>query len=123
MAQRVNLRDLVLAELEGGDGETMTIMSIMFRLFLPILTALILFSLTIAVTQEEYDYDRGYCIHFDDTQELTEGIEIEFYDCSDGQYHKATIRSVNQDDGIEVEVYDYDEEKHRTFEVEEDVSS
>ena len=87
-----------------------------------ILSVLWVFNPYIAQSWEGYDYDTGDCVQINDDGDLIEGKDIEFYDCSDGEFHVGSIISVEKDGGTEVEVYDNDEEQHRTFEFEEGLS-
>ena len=100
----------------------MTIMSTMLRLYMPLLIALMLFVPNNALSWEGHDRDTGDCIQIDDGTELFEGHEIEFYDCSDGEYHQGYIKSVTRDDGIQIEIYDHDTDEYRIFELDEDLS-
>ncbi len=83
-------------------------------LTVPIQAALMLF-VSIAATWEGYDYDTGQYIEIEDEEDLTEGKDIEFYDHRDNKYHEGSIVSITRNGGLEIEIYDYDTKKHRTF--------
>jgi hypothetical protein len=85
-----------------------------FGLSLSILAALMLFA-PIAVAWDGYDYDTGQYIEIEDEEGLIEGRDIEFYDHRDRKYHEGSIVSITRNGSIEVEIYDYDTKKYRTF--------
>ena len=89
------------------------------RIFISVslLAVLWIFTPCTALSWEGHDRDKGDCVQIDDGTELLEGHEIEFYDCSDGEYHRGNIESVTRDDGIQIEIYDYDTDEYRTFEL------
>jgi len=66
---------------------------------------------------EGFDYDTGDYIEIDDEDVLRPGNQIAIYDYADQTYHEVEIASLSLSKITEMEVYDYDADQYRTFEL------
>jgi len=68
-----------------------------------------------------FDYDTGDYVEIDDQDSLKPGNQIIIYDYADQSYHEVEIISLSHPGKPELEVYDYDADEYRNFEMEEAV--
>jgi len=68
-----------------------------------------------------FDYDTGDYVEIDDQDSLKPGNQIIIYDYADQSYHEVEIISLNNPGKPELEVFDYDADEYRNFEMEEAV--
>ncbi len=72
---------------------------------------------SVSCSLEEFDYDTGEYIEIDDEDVLKPGNQIVIYDYADQSYHEVEIVSLSLRKIAEMEVYDYDADEYRTFEL------
>jgi len=81
---------------------------------------IIFFSLTgIVWAWDGYDWERGTYIEIEKGNLVRKGKDIEIFDYSDNSYHNVEVESIYRyGDSVEIEVYDYDIDEYRIFEME-----
>ena len=66
-----------------------------------------------------YDLETGECVEIGKGNLVRRGRDIEIYDCKDGKYKIVNVKSISKvGDSVEIEVYDYEKNKTRIFEME-----
>lgn len=65
------------------------------------------------------DYDTGNYIEIEKGNTVRRGNDIEIFDYGTGQYHDVEVESIRRyGNSVEVEVYDWETNEYRTFEME-----
>lgn len=68
---------------------------------------------------EGYDYDNDAYIEIEPDNLVRSGNEIEIYDHADGEYKNVEIEDIYRfGDSVTIEVYHYNSDENRTFEME-----
>lgn len=66
-----------------------------------------------------YDWESGNDVEIERGNTVRRGNIIEFYDYHDGSYRDAEVTGIYRNGNrTEVEVYDYEKDEYRTFEME-----
>lgn len=67
-----------------------------------------------------YDLETGECVEIEKGNLVRRGRDIEIYDCKDGKYKIVNVESISKggESSVEIEVYDYEKNKIRIFEME-----
>ncbi|ORE87723.1 DUF5334 family protein [Aurantimonas sp. 22II-16-19i] len=73
----------------------------------------------VALAWDGVDTNSGDSVEIDRGNLVREGLDIEVYDHSTGEYHDVTVEGINRSgSSVDVEVYDNKTGEYRTFEME-----
>jgi|APSaa5957512622_1039677.scaffolds.fasta_scaffold74497_2 hypothetical protein len=86
----------------------------MNRFLQVIITSLLLFSFSLCLSWDGYDWESGEYIEIDKGNLVRNGEEIEVYHWEDGSYHEEEVQGMN---GDELETYDYDAGEYNYYEM------
>ena len=76
---------------------------------------------SISLGWDGYDYDSGNFVEIEKDNLVRSGRDIEIYDYGTGEYHDVHINDIDRyGSTVELDVYDYNTGKDRTFEMEDD---